>query len=137
MVSSGLVSLSALVDTAAGAAASHEHVHGGGIGWWVGQISAVGLLLVVARALWWRPSSSAGEVGDVEKAQMDVVELKVKGMNCTHCVQSVTRALAACVGVEQVEVELEDGSARVVGEGMVAHQLLDAVSSLGFEAVEA
>ncbi len=135
MVSSGLVPLSSLVDTAAGAAAGHAHEHGGGFGWWIGQISAVVLILVMVRALWWRPSGSAGKVDEMETEKKDVVELKVTGMNCTHCVQSVTRALAGCTGVEHVEVELEHGSAKVVGEGMVTHQLLDAVSSLGFEAV--
>ena len=137
MVSSGLVPLSSLVDAASGAAAGHEHEHGGGFGWWIGQISAVGLLVVMARALWWRPASSAGEVGELEKEHMDVVDLEVKGMNCTHCVQSVTRALAGCAGVEKVDVELEKGSARIVGRELVSGQLVDAVTSLGFEAAEA
>ena len=137
MVSSGLVPLSALVDAAAGAAAGHEHEHGGGIGWWIGQISAVVLLVVMARALWSRPASSSGEVDDMEKVDMDVVVLDVKGMNCTHCVQSVTRALAGCTGVEKVDVELDPGSATVVGRDLQTEQLRDAVNSLGFEAAVA
>ena len=134
MVSSGLVPLSALLDAAAGAGAGHAHEHGGGLGWWIGQISAVALLLVMARALWWRPASSDAEVDDMEKTHMDVVVLDVKGMNCTHCVQSVTRALAGCTGVEKVDVELDAGSASIVARALQTEQLREAVNSLGFEA---
>jgi copper chaperone CopZ len=134
VISSGVVPLSAVVDTASGSMAGHEHEHGGGIGWWVGQISAVALLLVTARALWWRPKGSAGTDDEMVEVSVEQVTLDVKGMNCTHCVQSVTRALTGCEGVEEVEVLLENGSARIAGEGMAADQLVDAVNSLGFEA---
>jgi len=133
IVASGIIPLSSLVETAAGGAAGHVHDHGGGIGWWIGQISAVVLLLVMARALWWRPGTAASEGEDVMSGQKDVVELEVKGMSCTHCVQSITRALSGCTGVEKVDVVLEKGSARIVGQGLVRKELEHAVASLGFE----
>jgi uncharacterized membrane protein YraQ (UPF0718 family)/copper chaperone CopZ len=134
LISSGAVPLASVVHTAAGAAAGHEHHATGGIGWWIGRVSAVVLLLVTARALLWRPSGSAGADEGASEVTVEEIKLDVRGMNCTHCVQSVTRALAGCDGVEKVDVQLEDGSARVAGEGMAADQLVEAVNSLGFEA---
>jgi copper chaperone CopZ len=134
IVSTGAVSLASLVGAAAGGAEGHVHDHGGGAGWWIGQISAVVLLLVMARALWWKPTATAGESEDEMTATSETVDLEVQGMNCNHCVQSVTRALSGCAGVERVEVELEPGSARIVGDGLATEELLKAVDSLGFKA---
>jgi copper chaperone len=44
---------------------------------------------------------------------METVELKVGGMDCQGCVQSVTRMLSGVPGVEKVDVSLEEGRARV------------------------
>ena len=40
--------------------------------------------------------------------------MKVQGMTCGGCVASVTRVLKAIDGVEQVDVKLDPGHARVV-----------------------
>ena len=45
-----------------------------------------------------------------------MIELKVEGMTCMHCVKAVTEALASVPGVTGApEVSLEKGSARVEG----------------------
>jgi copper chaperone CopZ len=44
---------------------------------------------------------------------METVELKVEGMDCEGCVKSVTRMLSGVPGVEQVDVSLAQGSAKV------------------------
>jgi copper chaperone len=44
---------------------------------------------------------------------METVDLKVEGMDCQGCVTSVTRMLSGVAGVEQVDVSLEEGRARV------------------------
>ena len=45
-----------------------------------------------------------------------MVELKVTGMSCDHCVRAVTRALSAVPGVTRVvKVSLEEGVAVVEG----------------------
>jgi copper chaperone len=44
---------------------------------------------------------------------METVELKVEGMMCGGCVNSVTRTLKAVAGVENVEVSLEEARAKV------------------------
>jgi len=44
---------------------------------------------------------------------MQTVELKVEGMDCQGCVKSVTRMLSGVAGVENVDVSLEQGRARI------------------------
>ena len=44
---------------------------------------------------------------------MDIVELKVEGMDCEGCVKSVTRMLSGLPGVQQVDVSLAEARARV------------------------
>ena len=57
----------------------------------------------------------------------------VEGMNCNHCAENVRRAVAAVRGVEEVEVSLHEGKARVKGTPDEA-EVLQAVESIGFRA---
>ncbi|MGB3563118.1 MAG: cation transporter [Thermoanaerobaculia bacterium] len=62
-----------------------------------------------------------------------MIKLKIEGMSCDHCVQAVTRALAAVPGVTQVvEVSLERGEAIVDGEAAF-EQLAAAVREEGYQ----
>lgn len=64
--------------------------------------------------------------------------LKVKGMTCQHCVQSVTKALQGVAGVRRVNVSLERGRAEVEhSEGVSTASLTQAVTDAGYEAEEA
>ena len=40
-------------------------------------------------------------------------EIKIEGMTCMHCVQTVKRALLSLEGVSHVEVSLEEGKAKI------------------------
>jgi len=65
-----------------------------------------------------------------------MIQLKIEGMTCGHCVMSVKRALAAVPGAADVEVDLKTGRAQVGGApDPVA--LLAAVAEEGFSAVRA
>jgi copper chaperone len=44
---------------------------------------------------------------------MESTTLQVKGMTCGGCVASVTRVLRGLPGVEEVEVALQPGTARI------------------------
>jgi len=44
---------------------------------------------------------------------METVELKVEGMDCQGCVKSVTRMLTGVPGVQDVDVSLDEGRARI------------------------
>ena len=63
-----------------------------------------------------------------------MIELKVAGMSCQHCVRAVKDALEAAPGGARVErVELDSG--RVLIEGEVDPQaLLEAVKEAGYGA---
>ena len=61
------------------------------------------------------------------------INLQVGGMTCEHCVRSVTKALEAVAGVDNVSVNLAGG--RVQVEGAADPQaLLRAIKSEGYEA---
>ncbi len=62
-----------------------------------------------------------------------MTKLIVEGMNCGHCVKSVTEALQGVSGVESVAVSLEKGEAVVEGAADVA-ALVAAVEEVGFDA---
>ena len=63
-----------------------------------------------------------------------MLKLKVEGMNCGHCVKSVTEALSGVAGVKKViEVSLERGEAVIEGTADAA-ALIAAVEESGFEA---
>ena len=44
---------------------------------------------------------------------MATTELKVEGMTCGHCAQTVTRSLQQLSGVGRAQVDLDSGSARI------------------------
>jgi copper chaperone len=67
---------------------------------------------------------------------MQTAELKVDGMTCGSCVASVTKALERVPGVQDVEVDLGSGIARIRGEHAAQQvpELLAALESAGYEA---
>lgn len=62
------------------------------------------------------------------------LELQVTGMTCSHCVESVRRALAESPGVHSVDVDLKSARVVVTGENFDGGQLAAAVSELGYTA---
>ena len=63
-----------------------------------------------------------------------MIELKITGMTCGHCVHAISEALSRVLGVERVvEVSLERGSAQVRGKADTS-ELIDAVNEEGYEA---
>ena len=62
-----------------------------------------------------------------------MITLNVVGMTCNHCVHSVTTALQAVAGVENVSVNLQDGRARVDGKAD-PQALVRAVEGEGYTA---
>jgi copper chaperone CopZ len=62
-----------------------------------------------------------------------VLELQVDGMHCNGCVTSVQRALSEISGVTGAEVRLDEKRAFIRGSGYSVQDLVDAVTSLGFE----
>ena len=67
---------------------------------------------------------------------MENVVIKVGGMSCQGCVNSVTGALKAVPGVVSAEVSLEKGEARVAFDPAAVDlaRLRQAVDDAGFDA---
>jgi copper chaperone CopZ len=51
-------------------------------------------------------ANTGGQIGSVMAAAIMLSVLKVKGMNCQHCVMSVTKALGQLEGIKNVQVDL-------------------------------
>lgn len=65
-----------------------------------------------------------------------MTELKIEGMSCSHCRQSVHDALEGVSGSENVQVDLAAGRARVGGTADLA-SLIAAVEAEGYRASSA
>ena len=61
--------------------------------------------------------------------------IAIKGMTCSHCAQSVRRAVLACRGAEAVEVDLPAGRAVISGNDLDLVEIAEAVRQLGYRVV--
>ena len=71
---------------------------------------------------------------------MSTIELKVKGMTCTHCEMRVRKALEAVEGVESAKADHKAGKATVTlkpGAGVDKQRLVDAVNDTELYTAEA
>lgn len=57
--------------------------------------------------------------------------IRIKGMKCNHCAANVKKAIEGVVGVQEVEVDLASGTARVSGR-FSTDEVLKAVEDIGF-----
>ena len=130
LIGAGALPSSALVPAASAMAVEGAHVHHDAAGSWFETASAVALLLVLVNAL--RPRRRPHEEEAVVDVSEQMIELRIRGMRCNGCVQSLQRALSEVSGVTKAEVSLEDGIARVRGRGFSEEAVAEAVDSLGF-----
>ncbi len=69
---------------------------------------------------------------------MTTTKIKVSGMTCGHCVQSVTEELEALTGVTAVNVVLESGEVIIESESdLNTTEVSAAVKEAGYEVVGA
>jgi len=60
--------------------------------------------------------------------------VKIKGMRCGHCVESVTKALSGIAGISNVQVDLGKGAAVYEETAPVsAEKIKEVISAIGFE----
>jgi len=58
----------------------------------------------------------------------------VEGMSCGHCVNAVKTAAKSIEGVESCEVDLEQGTAKVIfADDTIAGDIAEAIEDEGFE----
>jgi uncharacterized membrane protein YraQ (UPF0718 family)/copper chaperone CopZ len=134
LIGAGGLPASALVPAATSIAdhgAHAQHLAGEETPWFE-TVSGLLLLGVLINAL--RPTRGKDKDAAMEYNEEQVLELKVDGMRCNGCVTSVQRALSEIPGVTEAEVHLDEGKALVRGTGFSIPELVNAVTSLGFEA---
>ena len=62
--------------------------------------------------------------------------IKIKGMNCQHCVMAVTKALSTLEGIKDVQVDLKSGIATYEEVKPVDPQKISsAIKKAGYEVV--
>lgn len=67
---------------------------------------------------------------------MSTTQIKVSGMTCGHCVQSVTEEISAIAGVTDVKINLESGDVTIKSESDLNNaDLVAAVKEAGYEVV--
>lgn len=99
---------------------------------WFKNISAVLLLGILFYSLFARNNPS--DIDEQEDMLADTIHLQVRGMNCNHCVNSITRTLTEMSGVQSVSVDLVGASAVIIGNQLNADALCAKIQELGFEA---
>jgi copper chaperone CopZ len=71
---------------------------------------------------------------ELPAAESVATQLTVTGMTCSHCAETVARALRECPGVTAVTVDLASGRAVVQGRASDVAALIAAVESVGYKA---
>ncbi len=66
----------------------------------------------------------------------ETMKLAISGMTCSHCAESVRRALLECPGVKDVEVNLANGETAVAGEGFDLAVMKKAIEELGYRVAD-
>ncbi len=60
--------------------------------------------------------------------------IKVKGMSCQHCVMAVKKTLSSLDGVQEVNVNLENGEATLTHDGPVnMNEARQRIEKAGYE----
>lgn len=110
--------------------AIRQHVHPESVGW-MGHLAASALLIMLLLSLW-KPAAHAAEPHG--HAGEDIIRLKVTGMTCSHCAETVARSLRETEGVEDARVDLDQGQATVHGHHVDPETLIEAIKRLGYQA---
>lgn len=118
-----------------------SHVHQAHAAGWLTHVWAIALLAVMV----FSSKTMARLKGHTEHGPQETadagnvpsrrhLEFLVAGMTCSHCAESIRRALNECDGVDSAEVDLAGGRAVVTGEHLDPPQLVAVVTELGYSA---
>lgn len=94
-------------------------------------------LLILANSYRYSIRGSNQENEEVDSSLDQLVEnkisLKVGGMTCSHCKESVENAVKSCEGVQNVSVDLLTGMVEVGGSSFDDSAIQNKIKSIGFE----
>ena len=63
----------------------------------------------------------------------DILELKVKGITCPHCVESIKKGLKAFDNIKSVNVDIKKGIVQITGTNLNKTEISNTINSLEFE----
>jgi len=63
---------------------------------------------------------------------IDETLIKVQGMTCSHCKESVESAVASCEGVIETRVDLQTGNVKIIGNGYKETDIKEKIINRGF-----
>lgn len=99
---------------------------------WAQAFAAV-LLVGVCGAAWMRSLKRRVAAPAAKPADQEGTVLVVSGMTCSHCVETVRKALSECSGVASVSVDLKQGVATVLGTELDYEEMRTKVESFGYK----
>ncbi|MCH5219381.1 MAG: SO_0444 family Cu/Zn efflux transporter [Muribaculaceae bacterium] len=106
-----------------------DHCGHSQLGWFETSCSILLLLLLIASAV---RTLLINNHKHHHMSHENTMTLKVIGMNCAHCRASVIKAISEVEGVQDVEVNLANGTAVVTGEAS-SEKVAEAVRRAGFD----
>ena len=112
-----------------------SHVHGNDSPFSI--LLTIIFLLILANSYRYSIRGSNQENEEVDSSLDQLVEnkisLKVGGMTCSHCKESVENAVKSCEGVQNVSVDLLTGMVEVGGSSFDDSAIQNKIKSIGFE----
>ena len=72
---------------------------------------------------------------DSLNTDIDVLQLNVEGITCSHCADSIKRALNEFENIKSVNVGITDGIVQITGTNLDKTQIAETITSLGFKPV--
>ena len=96
----------------------------------VNDISVI-LLFIVLLYSYFKPETLS-HLEHKEKEEEYVIEITIKGMTCSHCVQSVANSLKALYMVEDVKIDLKTAKAIVYCNSIENDLLVNTIQSSGY-----
>lgn len=119
----------------------HDSTHTGRHISWINYICTATLCVLFLNVLWqrYRHPHSHCHCHDHSHEHNklkdnDMIQLHIKGMNCSHCSANATKALLSLKGVTDATVDLGTGIAQVHGR-TTKEEITEALESLGFTAL--
>ncbi|MCK4699391.1 MAG: heavy-metal-associated domain-containing protein, partial [Bacteroidales bacterium] len=67
------------------------------------------------------------------QTKIPYITIKIEGMTCNHCKESVENNLNSIYGIEQVNVDLANSSAAIKGENIDMEKIKSCINSLGYK----
>ena len=105
---------------------------------WVKTASGVTLLLLIANGYIQKLISRKNQLiklqnTNLNQTKMTYLTIKIEGMTCNHCKNSVENNLKSIYGIEQVNVNLANSRAAIKGENIDLKKIESCINSLGYK----